>query len=117
MNSYWHLYLIAIILIVIGIFHLIKPKAFMRIMPRYIPFHRELVYLSGCIEIIFGIALLIPQTKLYAAWGVILMLISFFPVHIYMITNKKASLGLPKWILYFRLLLQLGLIAWAYLYT
>lgn len=117
MSYPWHLYLMASIYIIIGFIHLIKPKAFMRIMPRYIPNHRELVYLSGVIEIVLGVTVCIAATKTYAAWGIIAMLIAFFPVHIYMIENKKASLGLPKPVLYLRLLIQIGLIYWAYLYT
>ncbi|NAS29720.1 hypothetical protein GTQ40_01940 [Flavobacteriaceae bacterium R38] len=117
MVNSWHLYLMAGIYVIIGIIHFINPKAFMRIMPRYLPYHKELVYLSGLAEIILGITVCIAATKVYAAWGIVAMLIAFFPVHIYMITNKKASLGLSKWILYGRLFLQLGLIYWAYSYT
>lgn len=89
----------------------------MRIMPRYIPAHKTLVYASGAFELIFGIMLFISAYRIYAAWGIALMLITFMPVHIYMIQNKKASLGLPKWILYLRVLLQIALIYWAYSYT
>lgn len=89
----------------------------MRIMPLYIPYHRQLVYLSGLTEVTAGIGLLFIATKSLAAWGIVIMLILFFPVHIHMLVNQKASLGLPKTILVLRLLLQFGLIYWAYLYT
>lgn len=88
----------------------------MRIMPRYIPYHKALVYLSGFAEITLGTLLLFKLTSQIAAWGIALMLLSFFPVHWYMIKNEKAGLGFPKWALYFRLLLQFGLILWAYKY-
>ncbi|NER12273.1 hypothetical protein GWK08_02355 [Leptobacterium flavescens] len=117
MNFPWHQYLMASIYVFVGIFHWLKPKAFMRIMPRYLPAHRTLVYLSGIAEITLGIAVCFPSTSTYAAWGIMLMLLVFFPVHIYMIGNEKASLGLPKWVLYGRLLLQFGLIWWAFIYT
>lgn len=113
----WHLFLLSGIFILAGIFHFIKPKAFMRIMPLYIPYHRQLVYVSGLAEIIAGIGLLFILTKSVAAWGIVMMLILFFPVHIHMLVNQKAGLGLPKTILMLRLLLQFGFIYWAYLYT
>ncbi|MDH7446884.1 DoxX family protein [Aquimarina sp. 2201CG14-23] len=113
----WHLYILSGIFIIAGTFHLIKPKAFMRIMPLYIPYHKALVYLSGIAEIIVGIGVLFTQVRSYAIWAIIIMLIVFFPVHIHMLVNKKASLKLPKTILVFRLLLQFGLIYWAYLYV
>ncbi len=112
----WHLYILSGVFIIAGIFHLIKPKAFMRIMPLYIPFHKALVYLSGIAEIFAGIGLLFEQTRTISIWSIIIMLILFFPVHIHMLINKKAGLNLPKSILIFRLLLQFVLIYWAYFY-
>ncbi|WP_299439626.1 MauE/DoxX family redox-associated membrane protein [uncultured Aquimarina sp.] len=112
----WHLYILSAIFIIAGIFHLIKPKAFMRIMPLYIPYHRQLVYLSGIAEIVAGLGLLFSQTRFFSLWTMIGMLILFFPVHIHMLVNKKASLKLPKPVLFFRLLLQFGLIYWVHLY-
>ena len=113
----WHLYILATIFIIVGIFHLIKPRAFMRVMPLYIPYHKAIVYLSGIAEILGGIGLLFSNTKIISIYAIIGMLILFFPVHIHMLVNEKASLKLPKIVLIFRLLLQFGLIYWAYLYV
>ncbi|GAA4276514.1 DoxX family protein [Aquimarina mytili] len=112
----WHLYILSFIFILAGIFHLIRPKAFMRIMPLYLPHHKLLVYLSGIAEIAAGVGILFTQTKAIAIWSIIIMLVLFFPVHIHMLINKKAGLNLPKPVLMFRLVLQFGLIYWAYQY-
>jgi len=88
----------------------------MRIMPRYIPYHKPLVYLSGLTEIAAGIGVLFISTRTIALWGIVAMLLLFFPVHIYMLVNEKAGLDLPKYLLVFRLFLQFGLIYWAYQY-
>ncbi|MFD2561703.1 DoxX family protein [Aquimarina rubra] len=112
----WHLYILSGVFILAGIFHLIKPKAFMRIMPLYIPYHRQLVYLSGIAEILAGIGILFIQTRSFSIWAIIGMLLVFFPVHIHMLVNKKASLNLPKSVLIFRIFLQFGLIYWAHSY-
>ena len=42
----------------VGIRHFIDPDFFLAIMPDYLPFHLELVYLSGLAEIILGLLLL-----------------------------------------------------------
>jgi uncharacterized membrane protein len=72
--------------------------------------------ISGFAEVVLGIALLIPSSN-YAAWGIIALLIAVFPTHIYMYQNDKAGMRLPKIVLLLRMLLQLGLIYWAYMYT
>ncbi|UZO82675.1 hypothetical protein NBT05_10610 [Aquimarina sp. ERC-38] len=86
----------------------------MRIMPLYLPFHRFLVYLSGGIEIIAAILLLLAATRSIGLWLVLILLILFIPVHIYMIQNKKASLNLPGYVLWSRLALQFLCIYWVY---
>lgn len=113
MENPWHLYLMAIIYIVAGTLHFIKPKMYMRIMPRYLPQHKFLVYLSGFVEIILGLAICFEPLRKIALIGIILMLAIFLLVHFYMLTSKKAGLGLPKWILVFRIFIQFGLMAWA----
>lgn len=112
----WHYYTLSGIFIITGLLHLIRPRAFMRVMPLYIPYHRTLVYGSGVGEIMAGLGMLFPSTKTLAIWSIISMLILFFPVHIHMLFHKKAGLGLPKSVLLFRLLLQFFLISWAYSY-
>lgn len=112
----WHLYLMAAVYIFAGIMHFIKPKAYLRIMPRYIPQPKLMVSLSGIAEILLGIGLCVPALKNLSIYGIIAMLIVFLLVHIYMLSGEKASAGIPKWILILRLPLQFGLMYWAYWY-
>ncbi len=116
MNYPWHLYVMGFIYVMGGIMHFIKPKAYMRIMPQYLPNHKLLVQLSGIAEIILGIGICIPATKNYAIYGIVLMLAVFLLVHFYMLSSKKASAGFPRWLLLLRLPLQLVLMYWAYSY-
>lgn len=85
-------------------------------MPRYLPNHKLLVFLSGMAEIILGISLCIEQTRNLGIYGIILMLIIFLPVHFYMLSSEKAAAGIPKWILILRVPLQFVLMYWAYSY-
>lgn len=112
----WHLYLMAAMYIFAGLMHFIKPRLYMRIMPRYLPAHKTLVYLSGLAEIILGIALCFPETKNLAIYGIILMLSIFLLVHFYMLSSEKAGAGMPKWALILRIPLQFFLMWWAWFY-
>jgi len=116
MNSPWHLYLMAAMYIFAGVMHFIKPKLYLRVMPRYLPNHKALVFLSGIAEILLGVGLLIPVLKTYSIYGIIAMLIVFLLVHFYMLSGEKASAGVPKWVLILRIPLQFGLMYWAWVY-
>jgi len=112
----WHLYLMALLYILAGINHFIKPKTYLRIMPHYLPSHKSLVFWSGVAEIILGLGICFSTTKNISLYGIITMLLVFLLVHFYMITNTKAAMGLPKWLLITRVILQFGLIWWAVAY-
>lgn len=116
MSYPWHFLLMAAMYIIAGIFHFIKPKAYLRIMPRYLPAPKLLVLLSGVSEVLLGIGLLFEETKALAIYGIIAMLLMFLLVHFYMLSSKKAGAGFPVWALIIRLPLQFVLIWWAYFY-
>lgn len=113
----WHQYLFGLIFVFAGFIHLQKPAMYHRIIPPYIPNPKLMVLLSGVLEMILGFMLLNIQTTVVAAWGIILLMLLFLPVHFYMLYDERASLKLPKWVLLLRLPLQFGLIYWAYQYV
>lgn len=106
----------AAIYIFAGVMHFIKPKTYLRIMPRYLPNPKLLVKLSGVAEIMLGVGLCFPATKDIAISGIIAMLIVFLLIHFYMLSSKKAGAGIPQWLLLLRVPLQFGLMYWAYWY-
>jgi len=116
MTMPWHLYLMAAVYIIAGIMHFAKPRLYMRILPGYLPGHKFLVAFSGLAEIFLGAALCFAATKNFAIYFVIAMLAFFLPVHFHMLFDKKASMGLPKWMLIWRIPLQFLLMFWAYWY-
>jgi len=100
-----------------GIMHFVKTEFYLNMMPPWIPFHRPAVFWSGIAEIALGIALLVPATSPWAAWGLIALLVAVFPANVQMLLNaKNASRGI-KTMHWIRLPLQGGLIFWAYTYT
>ena len=103
--------------ILAGVMHFVSPKFYLRIMPRYIPYHKGLVLISGIAEIALGILLFFPALRSMAAWGIIALLIAIFPANVNHLTSAKPGKGFPLWVLYLRLPIQGVLIWWAYLFT
>lgn len=113
----WHLYLMAAIYLLAGLNHFRVPRLYTRIIPPSFPAPKLLNYLSGAAEIVLAIGLCITALTHISAWGIIALLIAVFPANVHMLTNPKASLGIPRWMLWLRLPLQVVLAYWAYLYT
>lgn len=113
----WHLYLMGILYVVAGLNHFRNPRLYLKIIPPYLPNPKLLNYLSGIAEILLGIGICIPMFSKSAAWGIIALLIAIFPANLFMFSNKKAGMGLPKIVLLLRLPLQIILMVWAYYYT
>ena len=104
--------------IIAGIYHFINPAFYIKIMPEWMPEHLLLVYVSGVIEILLGIGLIVKQTRKISAWLIIAMLVVFFfAIHIPMaiVFYKTNNPGL--WIALVRLPIQFYLVWWAFKYT
>ena len=88
-------------------------------MPPYLPAPLALVYVSGVFEVLGGVGVLLPRYRKVAGWGLIALLIAVFPANLYIVTASEpfTARGIPLWILYARLPLQLVLIAWVYWVT
>ena len=97
----------------VGIKHFIDPNYFLAIVPPYLPYPLELIYISGFFEILFGIMILFPKYRLYGSVGLILLLIAVFPANIYLAQNKEAQefIGASQQIATWRLPIQ-GLLIW-----
>jgi uncharacterized membrane protein len=113
------LYLIAICYVLIGFSHFINPTFFINIMPPNLPYHLELVYLSGFFEISLGALLVFNKTRKLAAWGLILLLIAVFPANIYLAQSTEAqeALEISETMAIVRLPFQLVFIAIAFWFT
>jgi uncharacterized membrane protein len=100
-----------------GVMHFVATHAYERIMPAYLPAHLELVLLSGAAEIAGGFGVVLPATRRAAAWGIVCLLISVMPANVWMAQHPELTPGVPVWLLWLRLPLQLPLIWWALQYT
>jgi uncharacterized membrane protein len=104
----------AVIYIVAGSLHFIKPEPYLRIMPPYIPWHPAMVRISGAFEILGGLGLFVPATRRAAAWGLVALLIAVFPANIYMALHpvEAGAAGIAPVLRWGRLPLQALLIWW-----
>jgi len=109
-------FLLAIFMIVAGTMHFVNPEFFLKIVPPYLPFHKELVLVSGAIEIVLGILLLIPKYSHLAAWGIMALLIAVFPANIYLYQHQEILPASPL-IHLLRLPLQGVFVLWAFWHT
>jgi len=105
------LVIIAGFFLVGGFAHFFSAEFFVAIMPAYLPWHYELVIISGVFEIAGALGLLIPQTRLFAAYGLIALCIAVFPANLNMALHPENFANVPVVALYLRLPLQL-LIIW-----
>ena len=97
-----------------GIAHFVFTDAEVRIVPPYIPWPREAVWVSGVFELIGAIGLLWPASRRAAGVGLFLLTLAVTPAHFYML-QRPELFGVPLWALILRLPIQvalLALIAW-----
>jgi len=110
-------WIFGVLFVVAGVGHFVAPAFYMKIMPPYLPLHRELVLISGIAEVVLGVLLLVPKTSRFAAWGLIALLIAVFPANIYVYQHRDSFPLLSPLGHLLRLPLQGILILWAYVYT
>jgi uncharacterized membrane protein len=114
------LYVMSAFYVFAGVNHFRDPGFYLPMMPPYLPWHAELVALSGVAEIGLGLALLVPAWRRLAAWGVMALLVAIFPANLHValhdvpIGGRAEGLGIWNWV---RLPFQLPLLVWAWWYT
>ncbi len=96
--------------------HFFMPVRYLGIMPPWMPYPLEMVYISGVAEMLGGVGLLIPRVRVAAAFGLIALLIAVFPANVQMLSNAIRDGASTAYItsLWLRLPLQPLLIAWVY---
>jgi len=116
------LWLMALAYMAAGFNHLMNPAFYVAIMPPGLPSPEWLNVISGLAEIVLGVFLLEPRTRVLAAWGVIALLIAVFPANVHV---ARENLGFPDMtpgtgnalVNFARLPIQALLILWAWWYT
>lgn len=100
-----------------GVAHFTKTDFYLAMMPNYLPFHQELIYVSGVVEFILGVLLLFPKYTRFAGFGLVILLLAVFPANINMYLNADKFSDMSEMALLIRLPIQLVLLFWASVYT
>ena len=112
--KYLSLIVMGIFYISIGISHFTSPIWYVQIVPPYLPYKLELVYMSGLFEILFGGMLFFKKTRFLAGWGLILLLIAVYPANIYLAQTNGAAMNTTPLIAWGRLPVQFIFVGLAY---
>ena len=107
-------------LVFTAIGHFAFTKGMSLMIPEFIPFKTETVYITGIAEIIFAVGLLLPDYRVLTAWLLIVFLILVLPANIYasikQVDYQKATFdGSGLTYLWFRIPLHIFFIVWIYL--
>ena len=99
-----------------GVLHLVNPDAFMWLMPPWLPWPTELIYLSGVFELVAAVGLIFRQK--WAGALAALTLLAVWPANIWfalsVIPSGDAAMIAAAWL---RLPLQLPLIYYAWKFS
>ena len=110
-------WLFGVLFVLAGLNHFRDPAFYINIMPPYLPWHAELVAISGVAEVALGVMMLFQHWSALAGWGLIALLIAVFPANLHMAMHPERFPAIAPIALWLRLPVQGVLIAWAYWYA
>ncbi len=106
---------LALMFVAAGAFHFTSPDFYVSIMPPYLPCHLELVYVSGVLEILGGLGVLVAPIRRVTGYALIALLAAVYLTNIHMALNPGDFAHLAsRWALTLRLPVQLVFAAWVW---
>jgi len=111
------IYVMSFFYILVGLKHFQNPYWFVQIVPPPLPFKLEIVYLSGFIEIVFGVLILFKKFRFIIGWSLIALLIAVYPANIYLAMTNGVAMNTTPLIAWGRLPFQFIFIYLAYWHT
>lgn len=110
---------LAVLLIFTGTAHFYKTQQMAMMLPDYLSYKSEIIYMTGVLELLGAIGILIPRVRRLAGICLILMFVGFLPANVHA-AFKYVEFGGhaygPRYLL-FRIPLQLFFIWWTYRYA
>ena len=85
------IYFMSIAYTYVGVRHFIDPNFFLAIMPNYLSMHLFFVYLTGLMEVVFGLLLAFRKTRKFASYGLIILLLMVFPANIHLVESELSQ--------------------------
>ena len=84
---------LAMFLILGGVQHFINPTNYIPFVPSFLPFTMAIIYISGLFEILFGLALFFKKHETIGAWGILILMLLFLPIHIWDVFSDTPAIG------------------------
>ena len=79
-----------------GIQHFIKPTFYIPFVPEFLPFTMPIIYVSGFVEIVVGVLVFIKKYEKIGAWGILILMLLFLPIHIWDVFSETPAIGSQK---------------------
>ncbi len=98
-----------------GVAHFVATDLEMTLVPPWVPWPREVVWVSGAFELLGAAGLLWAPARRSAGLGLFALTLAVTPAHVYMLQSPE-NFSVPYWLLVLRLPVQAGLlwlIAWS----
>ncbi|WP_298733888.1 hypothetical protein [uncultured Chitinophaga sp.] len=102
--------------------HVLFTKGMAMMVPPFIPFKTAIVYITGVMEVLMGLALLVPALRRHTGYAVIVFFILLLPANIYgavvQLNMQQGSYDGPgPEYLWFRVPLQVLFIGWVWYWS
>ncbi|HEC58170.1 MAG TPA: hypothetical protein ENI24_01220 [Methylophaga sp.] len=98
--------IIALFFTIGGIAHFVLIDKFISIMPSYLGYPKQLVIISGIFELLGAMGILFSQTRRFAGYGLIALIVAVYPANIHMALHAQDYPTIPEMVLWLRLPLQ-----------
>ncbi len=99
-----------------GVGHFLMPGEMARMIPPFVPWRVEVIYVTGVVEIVAGALTLALRTRRYAGWFLLLMLAGLLPFNIWSAVERVPFGGHAQGPVYLwvRVPVQLVIAAWVW---
>ncbi|MFB0907050.1 MAG: hypothetical protein QMB03_01985, partial [Spirosomataceae bacterium] len=98
-------FIFALFIVYGGVQHFLEAEFYSPFVPSVFPFAMPIIYLSGILEVVFGVAYFIPKYRLIGAWGIFILMVVFLPIHLADVFIDAPAIG-SKTAAYVRLPVQ-----------
>lgn len=107
---------LSVMLIVTGIAHFTSTNLMVEMMPEFLPLKKEIVYLTGILELLAVVGLLVNKLSKITAILLIIFFVAILPANIVGSLKQVNLGGMENGVMYllFRIPLQILFIFWAY---
>lgn len=110
-------WLLAAFFLLAGITHFTQTDSFAAIVPPALPFKHLIVQITGAMELVFAVGLLMPKWRRITGWALSAFLLAVLPANIYMalagIPFGELSSPTALWVRVFLQFPLIALVLWA----